>query len=53
MNWFLYDRDLSHERLQDILDDVNHKCEEHVLKRVIEHKNEKTNIFVEFILSQR
>ena len=53
MNWFLYDRDLSQECLEDILDDVNRKCEEHMLKRVIEHKNEKTNIFVEFILLQR
>ena len=53
MNWFLYDRDLSQECLQDILDNVNCKCAEHMLKRVIEHKNEKTNIFVEFILLQR
>ena len=41
MDWFLYDRDLSQECLQDILDDVNRKCEEHMLKRVIEHKTKK------------
>ena len=41
MDWFLYDRDLSHEVFQDILDDVNRKCQEHTSERMTEHKNEK------------
>ena len=45
MDWFLYDKDFRHERFQDILDDVNRKCQEHILERKVEHKNEK-KIFV-------